>query len=189
MAILVNHDSFRWHGPLAERDVEFLATHLDAFAPGAAFHVSRELLAHFRTAGAPRSLLVQLEASLEGGDEAEVSLHDLPPDGSAPGDAAVVQVPVTDGDGAAIEPALLALAAERGLVVAGAEPGAHLGEQYVAAGAPLACLVCAHDRFAIRRAQLVDRVSWTGDRVRGGPVATCVTCTRCGYVHWFAPVA
>ena len=52
-------------------------------------------------------------------------------------------------------------------------------------GNPLHCVVCRHDTFYERRAQLhgpfatLFNLEWTA------PTATCIICSGCGYVHWF----
>jgi hypothetical protein len=52
-------------------------------------------------------------------------------------------------------------------------------------GKPLACLVCHHDTFYKRKAQLNSAGSsflgldWTD------PTGLCVVCSQCGYIHWF----
>ena len=54
-------------------------------------------------------------------------------------------------------------------------------------GRALRCLVCEHDTFFKRQAQLHGRmaslfnVEWTA------PTCDCVVCSQCGYVHWFFP--
>jgi hypothetical protein len=54
-------------------------------------------------------------------------------------------------------------------------------------GRALACLVCNHDQFWKRTAQLNTAeasffgLDWTN------PSGTCYVCSRCGYIHWFLP--
>ena len=53
---------------------------------------------------------------------------------------------------------------------------------------PLRCVVCQHDTFYRRQAQLHGRtatllnVEWTA------PTCECVICSGCGSVHWFFPL-
>jgi hypothetical protein len=52
-------------------------------------------------------------------------------------------------------------------------------------GKSLHCLICQHDQFHRREAQLNSAVSsffsldWTD------PTALCVVCAQCGHIHWF----
>ncbi len=54
-------------------------------------------------------------------------------------------------------------------------------------GNPLACLVCGHDMFTERPAQLNTRgltflnLDWANKSAR------CLVCDACGYIHWFLP--
>lgn len=54
-------------------------------------------------------------------------------------------------------------------------------------GQPLKCLVCTHDQFNRREAQLNTsgasffNLDWLN---RSG---VCYVCARCGYIHWFLP--
>ncbi|HEU5125447.1 MAG TPA: hypothetical protein VFW05_15450 [Verrucomicrobiae bacterium] len=54
-------------------------------------------------------------------------------------------------------------------------------------GQALKCLVCAHDQFSRREAQLNTsgatffNLDWLN---RSG---VCYVCARCGYIHWFLP--
>jgi predicted nucleic-acid-binding Zn-ribbon protein len=51
----------------------------------------------------------------------------------------------------------------------------------------LQCLVCGHQKFWRREAQLHTaaatffQVEWTN------PTALCYVCDNCGYIHWFLP--
>ncbi len=50
---------------------------------------------------------------------------------------------------------------------------------------PLRCVVCQHEAFYRRQAQLpgtVFNVAWMA------PVCDCVICSQCGYIHWFYPM-
>ena len=49
---------------------------------------------------------------------------------------------------------------------------------------PLRCVVCGHDRFYPRTAQLHSGVASFFDVELLGPTCTCVVCGACGYVHW-----
>ena len=54
--------------------------------------------------------------------------------------------------------------------------------------APLRCVVCRHDTFYRREAQMhsgwatIMNMEWTG------PLCECIVCSQCGYVHWFFPM-
>ena len=54
-------------------------------------------------------------------------------------------------------------------------------------GRGLRCVVCQHDRFWRRSAQLHTatatffQLQWTN------PSALCYECDNCGYLHWFMP--
>ena len=52
-------------------------------------------------------------------------------------------------------------------------------------GAPLFCVICKHDQFFERRAQLHGPVATLFNLEWIAPTATCVICSRCGSVHWF----
>ena len=92
----------------------------------------------------------------------------------------------------------------RGLLIAGlvlALSGAAMAEPAGAPDQPLAdaaqearaqtlfgevrCVVCQHEAFYRRQAQLpgtVFNVAWMA------PVCDCVICSQCGYIHWFYPM-
>ena len=54
-------------------------------------------------------------------------------------------------------------------------------------GRELKCLVCGHDAFWKREAQLNTAAAsflnfdWTN------PSGVCYVCAKCGYIHWFLP--
>jgi len=54
-------------------------------------------------------------------------------------------------------------------------------------GKPLACLVCGHDSFWKREAQL----NTAGASLLGfdwaNATGVCYVCAKCGYIHWFLP--
>ena len=52
-------------------------------------------------------------------------------------------------------------------------------------GASLSCVICKHDTFFERRAQLHGPVATLFNLEWAAPTATCVVCSQCGYVHWF----
>jgi len=60
-------------------------------------------------------------------------------------------------------------------------------EQVDVAGKALKCLVCGHDRFTRREAQLntagmtLFKLDWAN--VSG----ECIVCPNCGFIHWFLP--
>jgi hypothetical protein len=53
---------------------------------------------------------------------------------------------------------------------------------------PLACLVCGHDRFHVRRVAMSGPLAAALNFEWASPTADCYSCTRCGFVHWFVPV-
>jgi len=54
-------------------------------------------------------------------------------------------------------------------------------------GRELKCVVCGHDAFWKREAQLNTatasffNLDWTN------PTGICYVCAKCGYIHWFLP--
>lgn len=54
-------------------------------------------------------------------------------------------------------------------------------------GKPLACLVCGHDEFDDRKAQLNTAMATLFNVDWANPSAVCLICKRCGYIHWFMP--
>jgi predicted nucleic-acid-binding Zn-ribbon protein len=54
------------------------------------------------------------------------------------------------------------------------------------AGQPLRCLICRNASFYRRSAQLHGRVATFFNLEWTSPTCTCVICSECGYVHWFA---
>jgi hypothetical protein len=54
-------------------------------------------------------------------------------------------------------------------------------------GTNLRCLVCSHDKFWHRRAQLNTSLATFFELDWANPSADCYICDRCGYVHWFFP--
>jgi hypothetical protein len=60
-------------------------------------------------------------------------------------------------------------------------------KSYEIQGKVLHCLVCGHDEFHRREAQLHSaaatffKLEWTN------PSGQCFICDRCGYIHWFLP--
>ena len=54
-------------------------------------------------------------------------------------------------------------------------------------GAPLRCLVCQHDTFYRREAQLHSKWATLLNTEWMAPRCDCVVCSQCGYIHWFFP--
>lgn len=60
-------------------------------------------------------------------------------------------------------------------------------QSYEIAGRPLRCVVCGHDQFRQRSAQLNTAgasflgLDWANQS------AWCFVCEQCGYIHWFLP--
>lgn len=63
--------------------------------------------------------------------------------------------------------------------------GPATGKYVSGAGLPITCLHCHHDHFMEGKALLNSRAAtffgldWLND------AAITLTCTRCGYIHWF----
>jgi hypothetical protein len=55
------------------------------------------------------------------------------------------------------------------------------------AGQPLKCLVCGHDRFNQREAQLNTAAATFFNFDWANASGLCVVCDNCGYIHWFLP--
>ena len=52
---------------------------------------------------------------------------------------------------------------------------------------PLACLVCGHDTFWKREAQLNTSTASFFGFDWANRTGTCYVCAQCGYIHWFLP--
>jgi predicted nucleic-acid-binding Zn-ribbon protein len=52
-------------------------------------------------------------------------------------------------------------------------------------GRELTCLVCGHDQFWRREAQLNTATATFFDLDWANKSVTCVICNACGYIHWF----
>jgi len=64
------------------------------------------------------------------------------------------------------------------------------GKRYKSrAGKPIACVHCGHDRFVEGRALLNTRGFSFFDLDWLNRDAMTLTCTACGYIHWFAQKA
>lgn len=50
---------------------------------------------------------------------------------------------------------------------------------------PLQCLVCGHDRFRERQAQLNTAAATFFGFDWANRTATCMVCERCSHIHWF----
>ena len=55
-------------------------------------------------------------------------------------------------------------------------------------GRALRCLVCEHDTFYRRQAQMHGRLATMFNVEWTAPTCDCVVCSQCGYVHWFFPM-
>jgi hypothetical protein len=60
-------------------------------------------------------------------------------------------------------------------------------ETVLVRGRPLRCLVCQHDAFYQRKAQLHSGIATFFQLEWSSPTCVCVVCSACGYVHWFLP--
>ena len=65
--------------------------------------------------------------------------------------------------------------------------GGERGQVAFVADQPLKCVVCHHDRFRHRRAQLHSASASFFNLEWLGPTADCYICSNCGHVHWFIP--
>lgn len=63
--------------------------------------------------------------------------------------------------------------------------GEEKGEACRVKGRELKCLVCGHDRFVEKEAQLntASATFWGLDWLNKSGV--CAVCAECGYIHWF----
>lgn len=55
------------------------------------------------------------------------------------------------------------------------------------AGFQIRCEICRNDYFFQRDAQLHTAVASFFDLEWVAPMAKCLVCSRCGYIHWFLP--
>jgi predicted nucleic-acid-binding Zn-ribbon protein len=55
-------------------------------------------------------------------------------------------------------------------------------------GRPLRCVVCQHDTFYRREAQMPSGLSTLMNLEWTAPRCDCIVCSGCGYVHWFFPL-
>ena len=54
-------------------------------------------------------------------------------------------------------------------------------------GRELKCLVCGHDAFHKREAQLNTAAASFFGFDWANQSGTCYVCAQCGYIHWFLP--
>ena len=54
-------------------------------------------------------------------------------------------------------------------------------------GRELKCLVCGHDAFWKREAQLNTAGASFFNLDWANPSGVCYICAQCGYIHWFLP--
>lgn len=54
-------------------------------------------------------------------------------------------------------------------------------------GKVLQCVVCGHDEFDKREAQMNTAVATFFNMDWANKSAICWVCERCGFVHWFLP--
>ena len=54
-------------------------------------------------------------------------------------------------------------------------------------GRELNCLVCGHDCFHKREAQLNTAAASFLNFDWANPTGVCYVCAKCGYIHWFLP--
>ena len=53
---------------------------------------------------------------------------------------------------------------------------------------PLRCLVCQHNTFYRRQAQMHGQLATIFNVEWSAPTCDCVVCSQCGYVHSFFPM-
>jgi predicted nucleic-acid-binding Zn-ribbon protein len=58
---------------------------------------------------------------------------------------------------------------------------------YEVNGTRLKCVVCQHEEFEERHAQLNTAISTLLNFDWADTEATCLVCDNCDYVHWFLP--
>ncbi|OEK03605.1 hypothetical protein BFP97_19705 [Roseivirga sp. 4D4] len=58
---------------------------------------------------------------------------------------------------------------------------------YEVNGTRMKCVVCQHEEFEERQAQLNTQVSTLLGIDWADTEATCLVCDNCDYVHWFLP--
>ena len=56
---------------------------------------------------------------------------------------------------------------------------------YVILGNQLLCLICKHDKFWNRNAQINTSAMEFMNMGWANESATCFECEKCGYIHWF----
>jgi len=54
-------------------------------------------------------------------------------------------------------------------------------------GRKLKCLICSHDEFRKREAQLNTAGATFFNLDWANASGTCYVCAKCGYIHWFLP--
>lgn len=54
-------------------------------------------------------------------------------------------------------------------------------------GVDLQCEICKNTTFWQRQAQLNTAVATFFNFDWANPSATCLVCSKCGYIHWFMP--
>ena len=52
-------------------------------------------------------------------------------------------------------------------------------------GKPLRCLICSHESFFTRQAQLNTAAATFFNFDWANKSGTCYVCAECGYIHWF----
>ena len=52
-------------------------------------------------------------------------------------------------------------------------------------GKEMTCLICGHNSFFERKAQLNTRLASFFDFDFANKSGTCIVCEKCGYIHWF----
>lgn len=60
-------------------------------------------------------------------------------------------------------------------------------EKVIINGKVLKCLVCQHNEFWEREAQLNTAAASFFGFDFANPTGRCVICDNCGYIHWFFP--
>gem|GEM_PF-552492 len=60
-------------------------------------------------------------------------------------------------------------------------------KSYEIQGQSLRCVICQHDEFDRRDAQLHTALATFFNLEWANRSALCLVCERCGYIHWFLP--
>lgn len=187
---------------ISDGDLLWLMEQLElASSSSSDFYIARDTVQSLSIAGASAPLLESLEALLDGREEADVEVvHRTADGGYAP--AMIRSQARTEPDDTMLDASLnatLGASLDESLDAptdAMDETSRHESalfddevvlapSQVEVAGRVLTCVVCGHDRFQHRRAQLHSGIATFFGVEWMGANAECYVCESCGYVHWF----